>query len=123
VQPGEIWTQPALANTLTLIRDKGQDGFYKGEVAEEIEAYMKAKGGIITREDLEKYTAVERKPVKGTFKGYDIYSMPPPSSGGVALIEMMNLMEQADLKTIEFNSTAYVHLVAEAMREQLLAQS
>ncbi len=116
VQPGEIWTQPALANTLALIRDKGQDGFYRGEVAEEIEAYMKAKGGIITKEDLEKYTAVERKPVKGTYKGYDIYSMPPPSSGGVALIEMMNLMEQADLQTIEFNSTAYVHLVAEAMR-------
>jgi gamma-glutamyltranspeptidase/glutathione hydrolase len=116
VQPGEIWTQPALANTLSIIRDKGQDGFYKGEVAEEIEAYMKAKGGIITKEDLAKYTAIERKPLKGTYKGYEIYSMPPPSSGGVALIEMMNLMEQADLQKIEFNSTAYVHLVAEAMR-------
>lgn len=116
IQPGEIWTQPALANTLALIRDKGQDGFYKGEVAEEIDAYMKAKGGIITKEDLARYTAIERKPVKGTYKGYDIYSMPPPSSGGVALIEMMNLMEQADLQKIEFNSTAYVHLVAEAMR-------
>ena len=116
VQPGEIWTQPALGNTLSLIRDKGQDGFYKGAVAEEIEAYMKAKGGIITKKDLIKYTAVERKPVKGTYKGYDIYSMPPPSSGGVALIEMMNLMEQADLQKIEFNSTAYVHVVAEAMR-------
>ena len=116
VQPGEIWTQPALAKTLALIRDNGQDGFYRGEVAEEIEAYMKAKGGIISREDLEKYTAVERKPLKGTYKGYDIYSMPPPSSGGVALIEMMNLMEQADLQKMEFNSTAYVHVVAEAMR-------
>ncbi|MCL6259386.1 gamma-glutamyltransferase [Aquiflexum sp. TKW24L] len=116
IQPGEIWTQPALANTLALIRDKGHDGFYKGEVADEIEAYMKAKGGIITKEDLARYTAIERKPVKGTYKGYDIYSMPPPSSGGVALIEMMNLMEQADLQKIEFNSTAYVHLVAEAMR-------
>ena len=116
VQPGELWKQPALANTLALIRDKGHDGFYKGEVADEIEAYMKAKGGIITKEDLAKYTAIERKPVKGTYKGYDIYSMPPPSSGGVALIEMMNLMEQADMQKIEFNSTAYVHLVAEAMR-------
>ena len=116
IQPGEKWTQPALANTLALIRDKGQDGFYKGEVAEEIEAYMKAKGGIITKEDLAKYTAIERKPVNGTYKGYEIYSMPPPSSGGVALIEMMNLMEQADLQKIEFNSTAYVHLLAEAMR-------
>lgn len=116
IQPGEIWTQPALANTLSIIRDKGHDGFYKGEVAEEIEAYMKAKGGIITKEDLAKYTTIERRPVKGTYKGYDIYSMPPPSSGGIALIEMMNLMEQADLQKIEFNSTSYVHLVAEAMR-------
>ena len=116
VQPGELWKQPALANTLALIRDKGHDGFYKGEVADEIEAYMKAKGGIITKEDLAKYTAIERKPVKGTYKGYEIYSMPPPSSGGVALIEMMNLMELADLQKIEFNSTAYVHLVAESMR-------
>ncbi len=116
VQPGEIWKQPALANTLALIRDNGQDGFYKGEVADEIEAYMKAKGGIITKEDLVKYTAVERKPLKGTYKGYEIYSMPPPSSGGVALIEMMNLMEQVDLQKLEFNSTAYVHVVAEAMR-------
>ncbi|MCS4435180.1 gamma-glutamyltransferase [Aquiflexum gelatinilyticum] len=116
IQPGVLWTQPALAKTLSLILDKGQDGFYKGEVAEEIEAYMKAKGGIITKEDLARYKAIERKPIKGTYKGYDIYSMPPPSSGGVALIEMMNLMELADLQKIEFNSTAYVHLVAEAMR-------
>lgn len=116
IQPGEIWKQQALANTLSLIRDNGKDGFYKGPVAEEIENYMKAKGGIITMEDLAKYTAIERKPLKGTYKDFEIYSMPPPSSGGVALIEMMNLMELADLKEIEFNSTAYVHLVAEAMK-------
>lgn len=116
IQPGEIWKQPALGHTLSLIRDKGQDGFYKGEVAQEIETYMKANGGLITQKDLKKYTAIERKPVKGTYKGFDIFSMPPPSSGGVALIEMMNLMELADLSTMEFNSTSYVHLVAEAMR-------
>lgn len=116
IKPGEIWTQPALAKTLQLIRDNGQDGFYKGVVAEEIAAYMKENGGIITTEDLEKYTAIEREPIKGTYEGYEIYSMPPPSSGGVVLIEMMNLMELADLDSIEFNSTAYVHLVAEAMR-------
>ena len=111
-----MWKQPALAKTLEAIRDKGRYGFYKGEVAEEIEAYMKANGGIITKADLEKYTVVERKPVSTTFKDYQIYSMPPPSSGGVALIEMMNLMEVADISKVEFNSTAYVHLVAEAMR-------
>jgi gamma-glutamyltranspeptidase/glutathione hydrolase len=116
IKPGEIWTQPSLAKTLELIRDNGRDGFYEGVVAEEIAAYMKENGGIITIEDLKKYTAIERKPVKGTYKGYEIYSMPPPSSGGVVLIEMMNLMELADLDSIEFNSTAYVHLIAEAMR-------
>ncbi len=116
IQPGEIWKQPALGNTLSLIRDKGKDGFYAGAVAQEIESYMKAKGGLITQEDLKKYTAIERAPVQGTYKDFTIYSMPPPSSGGVALIEMMNLMELADLKNIAFNSTPYVHLVAEAMR-------
>ncbi len=113
---GELWKQPELANTLSEIRDHGQDGFYKGVVAKEIVQFMKENGGIITMEDLSRYTAVERKPIKGTYKGYDIYSMPPPSSGGVALIEMMNLMELADLDSIEFNSTTYVHLVAEVMR-------
>ncbi|WP_445385792.1 gamma-glutamyltransferase [Robiginitalea sp. IMCC44478] len=113
---GEIWKQPELANTLSIIRDKGHDGFYKGSVAKEIARYMKENGGIITKKDLQKYTAVERKPIKGTYKGYDIYSMAPPSSGGVALVEMMNLMELADLDAIEFNSTEYVHLLAEVMR-------
>jgi gamma-glutamyltranspeptidase/glutathione hydrolase len=115
-QFGELWKQPELAMTLSEIRDHGKDGFYKGKVAKEIARFMKENGGIITEKDLLRYTAIERKPVKGTFNGYDIYSMPPPSSGGVALIEMMNLMELADLEAIEFNSTAYVHLVAEVMR-------
>ncbi len=116
VKFGELWKQPALAHTLKLIRDKGKDGFYKGEVANDIENFMKNNGGIITKKDLKKYEAIERKPVKGTFKGYEIYSMPPPSSGGVALLEMMNIMEQANLETIEFNSTEYIHLLAEVMR-------
>ncbi|MEP2349047.1 MAG: gamma-glutamyltransferase, partial [Algoriphagus sp.] len=76
VKPGETWKQPALAKTLKEIQQHGRDGFYKGWVAQEIEDYMKANGGIITKEDLEKYEAVEREPVKGTFNGYDIYSMP-----------------------------------------------
>ncbi|MBT8221494.1 MAG: gamma-glutamyltransferase, partial [Bacteroidia bacterium] len=116
IMPGDTWTQPALAHTLSLIRDHGHDGFYKGAVAEEIEAYMAANGGIITREDLLKYRAIERQPIHGSYEDYEIYSMPPPSSGGVILVEMMNLMEQANLDSIEFNSTAYVHLVAEVMR-------
>lgn len=115
-QPDEIWKQTALANTLKQIRDKGRDGFYKGEVAQKIEDYMKANGGIITTEDLEQYDAIERKPLKGTYKGYDIYGMPPPSSGGATLIQMMNTMELVDWDNIEFNSTEYVHIVAETMR-------
>ena len=113
---GQIWKQPELANTLKAIRDKGKDGFYKGAIAKEIVAFMQENGGIITKKDLEIYEAIERKPVKGTYKEYEIYSMPPPSSGGVALIEMMHMMELANLDSIQFNSTEYVHLIAEVMR-------
>ena len=115
-EPEELGKPPELAKTLTLIRDNGRDGFYKGETAKKIADWMKKNDGIITKKDLKKYEAIERSPIQGSYKGYDIYSMPPPSSGGVALIEMMNLMELADLKTMEFNSAAHLHLVAEAMR-------
>jgi len=113
---GEVWVQKELANTLKLIRDNGKDGFYKGVVAEEIAAFMKANGGIITLEDLSKYEAIERKAIKGTYKEYEVFSMPPPSSGGVAIIEMLNIMERANLDSIKFNSKEYVHLIAETMR-------
>ena len=113
---GDVWRQPALANTLERIRDHGKDGFYKGPVAHEIQQFMTENGGIITKDDLLAYEAIERKPIKGTYKGYDIFSMAPPSSGGVAMIEMLNIMEQANLKSISFNSTDYVHLIAEVMR-------
>ena len=115
-KPGEVWKQPSLAKSLKLIRNKGHDGFYKGEISHEIENYMKKNGGLITKTDLEKYSAIERKPIKGTYKEFEIYSMPPPSSGGVALVEMMNMLELVDLDSIEFNSTDYVHLIAEVMR-------
>ncbi len=113
---GELWVQKALSNTLKHIRDKGKDGFYTGEVAEEIAAFMQANGGLITTEDLAKYKAIERQPMTGSYKAYGIISMPPPSSGGVAIVEMLNMMEQANLDSIEFNSTEYVHLIAEVMR-------
>lgn len=116
MQPDENWKQPALAATLTLIRDKGRDGFYKGKTAKKIADFMKTNNGIITRKDLAKYQPVEREPIKGSYKGYDIYGMPPPSSGGVALVEMMNLMELVDFKSVEFNSADHLHVVAEAMR-------
>lgn len=116
IEPGNLWKQPALARTLKLIRDFGSDGFYKGSVANEIEEYMKRNGGIITKEDLIQYAPIERKVLKGTFKEYEILTMPPPSSGGIALLEMMNLMELSNLDSIEFNSTEYVHLITEVMR-------
>ncbi len=113
---GDMWKQPELANTLAIIRDQGEDGFYKGKVAQALADYMEANGGLITTKDLENYKAIERKPVKGTYKSYDIYSMPPPSSGGVALVEMMNMMELVDFSNAEFNTTAYFHLLTEVMR-------
>ena len=113
---GEVWKQLELANTLTIIRDQGHDGFYKGKVAKSIAKYMKENGGLITTKDLEKYEAIERQTISTTYKDYTLYSMPPPSSGGVALIEMMNLMEQADMENIEYGSAQYVHLLAEVMR-------
>jgi gamma-glutamyltranspeptidase/glutathione hydrolase len=113
---GEIWKQPELAHTLSIIRDHGHDGFYSGEVAERLAKYMAEHGGIITEEDLSKYEAVERLPVKGTYKGFEIVSMGPPSSGGASIIQMMNMMELVDWDTIEFNSTDYVHILAESMR-------
>ncbi|GAB5410802.1 MAG: gamma-glutamyltransferase [Balneolaceae bacterium] len=116
VELGDLWKQPALANTLSKIRDHGRDGFYRGDVAAGIAEFMRETGGIITEEDLEQYDSIERAPIKGTYKGYDIISMPPPSSGGVAMIEMLNILEFADLQEMEFNSTEYVHVVAEAMR-------
>lgn len=116
LQPGETWKQVELAETLTRIRDKGHDGFYKGKTAKKIAAFMKKNEGLITKKDLAKYKAIERRPIQGSYKGYDIYAMPPPSSGGVALVEMMNLMELADLKLSEFNSADHLHLLAEAMR-------
>lgn len=113
---GETWKQKELAKTLKIIRDKGKDGFYSGSVAQEIAKYMKENGGIITLEDLKKYKAIERTPLKGTYKDFEIIAMPPPGSGGVAIIEMLNIMEQANLDSIAFNSAQYVHLIAEAMR-------
>ncbi|SCY20479.1 gamma-glutamyltranspeptidase / glutathione hydrolase [Nonlabens sp. Hel1_33_55] len=113
---GGLWKQPELAETLQTIADKGHDGFYKGVVAQKIEDFMKVSDGIITTKDLEKYQAVERKPIVSTFNGYTIYSMPPPSSGGVTMAAMLNIMELVDKDSIPFNSTAYTHLMIETMR-------
>ena len=111
---------PDLARTLARIRDQGRDGFYTGETARLIAAEMQRGGGLITEQDLAQYQAKERAPIRGTYRGYEIISMPPPSSGGVALVEMLNILEGYDLTSKGHNSPQYVHLVAEAMRRAFL---
>ena len=117
---GERLLQPDLARTLTRIRNEGQDGFYRGETARLIAAEMRRGGGLITEADLAQYEAKERAPIRGSYRGYDIISMPPPSSGGVALVEMLNILEGYDLRAARHNSAPYVHLVTEAMRRAFL---
>lgn len=115
-EEGELLRQPDLARSLARIRDNGQDGFYKGETAELIVAEMERAGGIITLEDLARYEAKEREPIRGTYRGYDIIGMPPPSSGGIAVVEMLNILEGYDLRAMGHNSATYLHHLAEAMR-------
>lgn len=113
---GDTWYQPDLAHTLELIRDNGADGFYKGENAERLAGFMEDIGGIITKDDLAQYEAVEREPVRGTYRDYEIVSMPPPSSGGVALVQMLNILEGFDLAALGHNSADYLHVLTESMR-------
>ena len=113
---GEVWQQPDLARSLERIRDQGRDGFYLGETARLIAEEMVRGGGMITEEDLARYQPQDRTPIRGTFRGYDIISMPPPSSGGTALVEMLNILEGFDLAASGHNSAPYVHHLAEAMR-------
>lgn len=109
-----------LAKTLRAIATDGPDAFYKGWIADRIAEDMAANGGLITKADLAAYEARERAPVKGTFRGYEIAAMPPPSSGGVALIEMLNMLEAFDLKAKGFASAEAKHLEIEAMRRAYL---
>ncbi len=117
---GDSLTQNDLAKTLQAIADGGADAFYKGWIADRIAEDMAANGGIISKKDLAAYRARERKPVRGTYKGYDIISMPPPSSGGVALVEMLNIVEPLDLKSKGLLTAPALHLQIEAMRRAYL---
>jgi gamma-glutamyltranspeptidase/glutathione hydrolase len=117
---GERFKQPDLARSLERIASHGRDGFYKGETARLIAEEMIHGGGIVTEEDLADYEAIEREPVRGTYKGYEIIGMPPPSSGGIAMVEMLNILEGFDLASMGHNSPEYVHHLAEAMRRAYL---
>ncbi|TET72747.1 MAG: gamma-glutamyltransferase, partial [Candidatus Aminicenantes bacterium] len=113
---GDIFIQKDLARSLRLIAENGSQAFYEGEIAELIAQDMKKHGGLITKEDLSKYEAFVRKPVTGTYRGYQIISMPPPSSGGTALIEMLNILEGFDLGQKERYAPETLHLIAETMK-------
>ena len=115
-EAGDTLKQPDLARTLTRIADQGPAGFYEGETAALIEKEMKANGGLITMADLKAYQAKKRGVVKGTYRGYEIMGMPPPSSGGMAVVQMLNVLEGYDLKANGYGSAKNIHLTAEAMR-------
>ena len=114
--PGTLLTQSDLASTLKRIRDKGADGFYKGETAELIAGDMAANGGLITTEDLAGYRALERPPVRGTFRDFEIVSVAPPSSGGVHVLQILNILEPYPLESYGHNSAAYLLRVIESMK-------
>ncbi|HSR67450.1 MAG TPA: gamma-glutamyltransferase [Acidobacteriota bacterium] len=115
-EEGETFRQPELADTLQRIAEQGPDGFYRGETARLIVQDMRANGGNITEEDLINYQPQMRDPVTGTYRGYEIVSMGPPSSGGVILVEMLNLIEPYPIEHLGYGSSRSVHLKAESMR-------
>ena len=113
---GDTWVQADLANTLQLIRDNGREGFYGGQVADQIEAEMAAGGGIISKEDLKNYQSQWREPLVGNYKEYKVITMPPTSSGGIALLQLLNSVEEYPLKRWGFNSDSTVQIMVEAER-------
>jgi gamma-glutamyltranspeptidase/glutathione hydrolase len=114
-RPGEIFRQPELARTLERIAAKPDD-FYHGAMAREIAAAMKKGGGLITAEDLAQYEVKEREPVRGTYRGFEVISAPPPSSGGTVLIESLNIVEGYDLAKLGDRSAESIHFTTEAFR-------
>ncbi|SDJ83050.1 gamma-glutamyltransferase 1 Threonine peptidase. MEROPS family T03 [Ferrimonas sediminum] len=115
-QAGERLVQADLARSLKRIAEHGSDGFYKGETARQIARSVRQAGGVMTEADLAAYTAVERQPVRGQYRGYEVISMPPPSSGGVHIIQMLNMLEGQPISSMGANSAQTLHWMAESMR-------
>ena len=113
---GDIIVQKDLAKTLKRIAINGRDGFYEGETADLIVSEMKANNGLITYKDLKEYNSVYRKPIIGSYRGYTMISMGPPSSGGPLIIQMLNMLENFDVSSMTRNSTEFVHLLTEIQR-------
>jgi gamma-glutamyltranspeptidase/glutathione hydrolase len=116
LRQGELLVQKDLAKTLREIAKQGKDAFYKGRVAEALVQEMSTKGGLITQEDLDRYKVIYRQPVVGNFSGSHVYSMPPPSSGGVLLVQMLNVLSGFPMSQIGFHTPKAVHLLAETLR-------
>lgn len=113
---GDIFVQKDLARSLRLIGKQGSEAFYEGEVGDLIVSEMERHAGLITKEDLEKYEALVRQPIIGNYRGYDIISMPPPSSGGTILVEMLNILEGFELGKMDRYAPLTLHLVSETMK-------
>ncbi|MBW5877581.1 gamma-glutamyltransferase [Yersinia enterocolitica] len=116
LQPGDRLIQTDLADTLTAISEQGPDAFYQGKIPQAVEAAAKKGGGILTAADFANYKITETAPITCSYRGYKFVSSPPPSSGGVTLCETLNVLEGYDLKSMGFNSAAYIHTLTEAMR-------
>jgi len=113
---GDTLKQPELAHTLELIKEKGRNGFYRGETAEKIVNQMKSNKGLITIQDLDEYKSVWRQPVTGEYKEYKVISMPPPSSGGIALLQLLGMIEPYAIDKWGWNDVKTIHLMVEAER-------
>ena len=112
---GDVFTQTDLAESLRLIKDKGQKAFYEGEIAEKIVSDFSDNGGLITSQDLQDYEVYFKEPICGDYKQYNVCSMPLPSSGGIAIIQMLNIIENFDLKNYSHNSLDYIKLLIKVM--------
>ncbi|AIX75584.1 MAG: gamma-glutamyltransferase [Mixta calida] len=113
-QKGERLVQKNLAHSLSLIAQQGPDAFYKGAIADEIAAEMAGNGGLIGKADLANYRAIERQPIGGSYRGYQVFSMPPPSSGGIHIVQILNILENFDLAKMGFGSADAIQVMAEA---------
>ena len=113
---GETLYQKDLANSLETIAEEGVDGFYKSDITKKIVSYVRQNDGILSLEDFEDYEPKIREPICGTYRGFDVYSMPPPSSGGAILVEMLNILEGYPLREIGNNNAEYIHLLTQAIK-------
>ena len=116
---GSLLVQPELAETLTLIADRGPDAFYRGPIADTIVSEMRRGGGLITDEDLARYVVARRDALHGTYRGYTLFTMPPSSSGGVTVLETLNILETYD-RLPPFGSTAYAHVMGDAFQRAFI---